>query len=246
MDIIIIGGGYAGLACAFRLAHQARRHSMLCRIRLVNREDHLVERIRLPQMVTGQPLPYRRISGMLHHCGVELVLGNATSVDLGAQRLEVEGHTLCWDRLVVAVGSQSGSGDRPYDALAVNPDSSAQLLERLRSLAQGACIEVVGGGLTILKRSPDACRQVLRRARRHLDVLKGMSESAEQHRELLARFLTAMREGDIAGLARLFAEDVESRADGGGYVRAATKPVVGVRAVSRLFVGFSKDLPPDL
>lgn len=98
----------------------------------------------------------------------------------------------------------------------------------------------------MLDRTPEACRQVLRRARQRLTEAKRPRASAERHRQLLASFLRACRRGDIDELTRLLADDVVSRGDGGGYVTAANRPVHGVRAVSRLFGGLSKFTPPGL
>lgn len=98
----------------------------------------------------------------------------------------------------------------------------------------------------MLDRTPQACRQALHRARQSLAAHKRMAAPAERHRALLLSFVAAVRRGDVDELARMLAEDVESRADGGGFVRAAARPVVGVRAVSRLFAGLSKQVPPDL
>jgi RNA polymerase sigma-70 factor (ECF subfamily) len=98
----------------------------------------------------------------------------------------------------------------------------------------------------ILHRTPQACRQALHRARQSLAARKRTLAPEERHRELLASFIGATRRGDLDGLAQLLADDVESRADGGGYVTAATKPVVGVRAVSRLYAGLAKQIPPGL
>jgi RNA polymerase sigma-70 factor (ECF subfamily) len=98
----------------------------------------------------------------------------------------------------------------------------------------------------MLDRSPEACRQALSRARQHVAALKRPAAPAERHRELLVSFISAVRRGNVDELAQLLADDVESRADGGGYVTAATKPVVGVRAVSRLYAGLSKQVPPDV
>jgi RNA polymerase sigma-70 factor (ECF subfamily) len=56
--------------------------------------------------------------------------------------------------------------------------------------------------------------------------------SAEQGR-LLAAFLDAARQGDMAALEGLFAEDVTSYSDGGGMVRAARIPVVGRERVAK-------------
>jgi RNA polymerase sigma-70 factor (ECF subfamily) len=95
----------------------------------------------------------------------------------------------------------------------------------------------------MLERTPEACRQALRRAREQLAAGRRPRASAERHRELLGSFLRACRNGDIDELTRLLADDVVSRADGGGYVTAATKPVNGVRAVSRLFAGLAQFWP---
>lgn len=98
----------------------------------------------------------------------------------------------------------------------------------------------------MLERTPDACRQALRRARQGLESRRRSVAPGEHDRELLASFVSACQRGEIDELARLLADDVESRADGGGYVTASTKPVIGVRAVSRLYAGVSKQLPREL
>ena len=98
----------------------------------------------------------------------------------------------------------------------------------------------------IVGRTPEACRKALSRAKQNLAGLKPVVRSADRHRELLVKFVEAVRRGHVDELARLLADDVESRADGGGHVTAATKPVVGVRAVSRLYAGLSPQLPPGL
>ena len=98
----------------------------------------------------------------------------------------------------------------------------------------------------MLERTPEACRQALRRARKRLAAGKRDAAPAQKHRALLESFIAACRSGDLDGLAKLLAEDVESRADGGGFVSAAAKPVVGVRAVSRLYAGLSNQIPANL
>jgi RNA polymerase sigma-70 factor (ECF subfamily) len=98
----------------------------------------------------------------------------------------------------------------------------------------------------ILQRSPEACRQSLRRAKQALAQGRRANAPPQRHAEMLVAFLQACRQGDVDGIAQLLADDVESHADGGGVVQAATRPVVGVRAVSRLYAGISGMLPADL
>lgn len=98
----------------------------------------------------------------------------------------------------------------------------------------------------MLERTPQACRQALRRARQSLAHGRRAAASAERHRELLASFLAACRRGDIDQLTQLLADDVVSRADGGGVTAAANRPVHGLRAVSRLYTGLARQMPDGL
>ncbi|TCM38262.1 RNA polymerase sigma-70 factor [Kribbella sp. VKM Ac-2568] len=56
-------------------------------------------------------------------------------------------------------------------------------------------------------------------------------------RQLVERFVAAAQLGDIAALEALLAEDVVSRADGGGKVVAARNPVIGRQKVARYLIG---------
>lgn len=73
-----------------------------------------------------------------------------------------------------------------------------------------------------------ACRQMHHRATRRLaDGPDRFQPSADEHREILTRFLAAARSGDTTELTALLAEDVTAWNDGGGKVRAALRPVFG-------------------
>jgi RNA polymerase sigma-70 factor (ECF subfamily) len=69
-------------------------------------------------------------------------------------------------------------------------------------------------------------------------------------RRLVERFLAAARLGEIDGLADLLAEDVVSRADGGGKVIAARNAVEGRDRVARYLIGvlqrFGAGMVPQL
>ncbi|NEK60031.1 RNA polymerase sigma-70 factor [Geodermatophilus sabuli] len=84
-------------------------------------------------------------------------------------------------------------------------------------------------------------RQLHARARRHLDVDRGADGARPvdpvRWRALVQRFLGAARDGDIAALEALLADDVVSRADGGGVVNAARRPVRGRSTVARYVAG---------
>ncbi|RZQ59930.1 RNA polymerase sigma-70 factor [Amycolatopsis suaedae] len=88
-------------------------------------------------------------------------------------------------------------------------------------------------------------RQLHSRARQHLaDARPRYEPDPGDGRELLARFLAAARDGDLAGLERMLAQDVVLRSDGGGKVTAARKPVAGRDKVARLFAGGFAGLGP--
>lgn len=80
-------------------------------------------------------------------------------------------------------------------------------------------------------------RQLHTRARRHLAAVPTVPAPPADVGPLLARFVAAAREGDLAGLEELLAADVTVWSDGGGKVSAARRPVRGRDAVARFLVG---------
>nr|WSY56434.1 RNA polymerase sigma-70 factor [Streptomyces sp. NBC_00886] len=81
-------------------------------------------------------------------------------------------------------------------------------------------------------------RQLYRRAVRHVGEPGSRFEPESEHREELVRsFITAARDGDLAGLEKLLAADVTWWSDGGGKVSAARRPVEGREKVVRFLVG---------
>jgi RNA polymerase sigma-70 factor (ECF subfamily) len=85
----------------------------------------------------------------------------------------------------------------------------------------------------ILRMEEANTRQLVTRARQHVaEGRRTTVNSAEQCR-LLTAFLDAARQGNMAALEGLFAEDVTSYSDGGGMVRAARIPVCGRERVAK-------------
>jgi RNA polymerase sigma-70 factor (TIGR02957 family) len=80
-------------------------------------------------------------------------------------------------------------------------------------------------------------RQLHARARKGLGGGPARRVDPARWHELVARFLAAARDGDVARLEELFAADVEARADGGGRVSAARRPVHGRDTVARYILG---------
>ncbi|MFD7239421.1 RNA polymerase sigma-70 factor [Streptomyces syringium] len=115
------------------------------------------------------------------------------------------------------------------------------LLERLSPLERAVFVlrEVFGFGFdeiaTAVERSEAACRQLLVRARRHMQAGRPRFEADRQERqELATRFFEALREGDVTGLQELLAADVSLVGDGGGKSPALARAIVGADKAARL------------
>jgi RNA polymerase sigma-70 factor (TIGR02957 family) len=115
------------------------------------------------------------------------------------------------------------------------------LLERLSPLERAVFVlrEVFGFGFdevaAAVGRSEAACRQLLVRARRHMEAGRPRFEAVRKEREELAsRFFDALREGDVAGLQELLAADVSMVGDGGGKAPQLARAVIGAENVARL------------
>lgn len=85
----------------------------------------------------------------------------------------------------------------------------------------------------ILQTTEANTRQLVTRARKHIADGRRASVSNSERSRFLNAFISAARNGDLLGLESLFASDVVSMSDGGGFVRAARNPVVGRERVAK-------------
>jgi RNA polymerase sigma-70 factor (TIGR02957 family) len=86
-------------------------------------------------------------------------------------------------------------------------------------------------------RTPTAVRQIAHRARGHVSARRPrVRVSPAEQAAVVARFLAALRGGDLQGLLDVLAPDVVVVADGGGVVPAARRPVRGAERVAALLV----------
>src|SRR5215213_573159 len=116
------------------------------------------------------------------------------------------------------------------------------LLERLEPVERAVYVlhELLGYAheeiAPVVGKSAANCRQILRRAKQHVDAGRPRFEPSRERREaLLARFLAAIRAGDVEGLVGLLAADAVHYADGGGKAQATLKPIFGADKVARLW-----------
>jgi RNA polymerase sigma-70 factor (ECF subfamily) len=97
----------------------------------------------------------------------------------------------------------------------------------------------------IVDKSEANCRQMTRRAKRHVSEHRQRFQSSpEQIEKIAQRFLQAAQGGDVESLIELLAEDVTLWSDGGGKVSAALNPIYGADKVARFFAGIATKMPP--
>lgn len=103
-DVVVIGGGYAGVMAANRLT----RHDDVT-VTLINPRPTFVHRVRLHQLVGGTDAAVVGYQEVLA-AGVRLVVDNVTRIDAAGRGVELaSGGVVGYDYLVYAVGS--GSAD---------------------------------------------------------------------------------------------------------------------------------------
>jgi RNA polymerase sigma-70 factor (ECF subfamily) len=92
----------------------------------------------------------------------------------------------------------------------------------------------------ILGTSTANARQLVSRAKKHVQSGRAQPVDAGRHRELLAAFVAAARDGDVARLEQVLSAEVVSTTDGAGIApRAARRPVLGRDHVARFIAGWS-------
>jgi RNA polymerase sigma-70 factor (ECF subfamily) len=121
------------------------------------------------------------------------------------------------------------------------------LLERLSPLQRAVFLlrEVFGYQYpeiaAIVGKTEAACRQAFSRARHYLqDGGPRFEASATERDRLAGLFLAAARDGDLASLEAVLADDVTFYGDGGGRAPAVREPVHGPVQVGRFIVGLAR------
>ncbi|NQX29317.1 FAD-dependent oxidoreductase [Microbacteriaceae bacterium VKM Ac-2854] len=182
--VVVIGGGYAGVMAANRLATQVP-------VTLVTAAPRFVERIRLHEVVAGVRADAEVEYTSLLHPTVRLRVGRV--VHLGERMLRLaDGETLAFDHAVYAVGSAAAGG-------ITSADGAARIRSQLDALPAGAGVAVLGGGLTGIETAAEIAQ-----ARPHLRVELRTSGVVAPHESARGRASA------LASLRRLGVDVVEN------------------------------------
>ena len=124
------------------------------------------------------------------------------------------------------------------------------LLERLTPAERAAYLlrEVFGYEYAqiadIIERTEVNSRQLVTRARKHLEANRPRFDADEAARDaLLERFLAAAEEGDLEALEELLAKDAVLYADSGGKAMAPQEPLVGAALIARFMAAVARRPP---
>jgi RNA polymerase sigma-70 factor (ECF subfamily) len=126
------------------------------------------------------------------------------------------------------------------------------LLERLTPVERAAYLlrEVFGYAYAeiadIIEQTEVSSRQLVSRARKHLEASRPRFDADEGARDaLLERFLAAAEEGDLEALEELLAKDAVLYADSGGKAMAPPEPLVGAALIARFIAAVAQVRPPS-
>ncbi|WP_067834590.1 NAD(P)/FAD-dependent oxidoreductase [Nocardia lijiangensis] len=145
IDVIVIGGGYAGVMAANRLT---QRHDVT--VTVINPRSVFVPRLRLHQLVGGTHDAVVDYADVLAE-GVRLVVDSATRIDAAGRSVTLtEGDTIGYDYLIYAAGSGSPAPQVPGVAEFAYSVATLEAAQRSRSVLYDtpmtAPVTVVGGG----------------------------------------------------------------------------------------------------
>ncbi|UGQ11329.1 FAD-dependent oxidoreductase [Yinghuangia sp. ASG 101] len=146
-DVVVIGGGYAGVMAANRLT---QRDDVT--VTLVNPRPSFVQRLRLHQLVGGSHdavADYGEVLGKR----VRLVVDTVERIDAAERRVALAGGgAVGYDYLVYSVGSDAARPAVPGAAEFAYPIATLEAARRLRSVLDDApspvAVTVVGAGST--------------------------------------------------------------------------------------------------
>ncbi|MBF6172899.1 NAD(P)/FAD-dependent oxidoreductase [Nocardia blacklockiae] len=144
-NIVVIGGGYAGVMAANRLTQRTD-----VTVTVINPREVFVPRLRMHQVVGGTHDGVVDYQDVLAE-GVRRVVDSATRIDAAARKVILaDGDPIGYDYLVYAVGSGNAEPPVPGASEFAYPVATLEAAQRLRSVLfdtpTSAPVTVIGGG----------------------------------------------------------------------------------------------------
>ncbi|MFI8875788.1 NAD(P)/FAD-dependent oxidoreductase [Streptomyces sp. NPDC055243] len=158
IDVVVLGGGYAGVMAANRLTQRDG-----VRVTLINPRPTFVHRVRLHQMVGGTDAAVVDFQEVLAE-EVRLVVDSVTRIDAAGRGVELaSGGAVSYEYLVYAVGSGSADPQVPGAAEFAYPiaalEEAQRLLPVLDATPASAAVTVVGAGPTGIETAAELAEQ---------------------------------------------------------------------------------------
>lgn len=156
-NIVVLGGGYAGIMAALRVAGKTKRLNTA--VTLVNALDHFVERPHLHEQATGTPIKGKPLTEMLRGRKVTFVKGWVKEISPAARYVLVDTtdgeRSIAYDYLVNALGSRvdrrtvPGVAEYAYTLDPYGELTTEALADKVNELGKRPfTVIIVGGGAT--------------------------------------------------------------------------------------------------
>ncbi|MFF3945969.1 RNA polymerase sigma factor SigJ [Streptomyces sp. NPDC001902] len=183
------------------------------------------------------------------------VAGRICLDHLGSARVRRERYTGEWlpeplpdSSAWSSVRTSAHMGD-PADRVALDDSVTMGMLVLLEALTPAQRVSFVLHDVfkvsfveiaAIVGRSAESCRALAVAGRRGITSARRHEADQQEYRRLVREFKRACQTGELDRLIALLDPQVTTRADGGGQVRAALKPIHGAARTARYLIGASR------
>ncbi|MEU1621072.1 RNA polymerase sigma factor SigJ [Streptomyces sp. NPDC005722] len=183
------------------------------------------------------------------------VAGRICLDHLGSARVRRERYTGEWlpeplpDSAAWSSVRRPGQPDDPADRAALDESVTMGMLVLLEALTPAQRVSFVLHDVfkvpfaeiaAIVGRSAESCRALAVAARRGIASARRHEADQKEYRRLVREFKRACQTGELDRLITLLDPQVTARADGGGHVRAALRPIRGADRTARYLIGVTR------